>query len=444
MRHDARTDRRGFLRGAGAGMAACTFPAVLTARGRAAAAAPGERIRLGFIGVGRQGTDNLKAFLKRPGVEVVALADVDSKHLAEAAKVVEEAGGRAATFGDYRRLLDDRSIDGVVVCTPDHWHALATTDACVAGKDVYCEKPLSLTVAEGRRMVDVARQAGRVVQTGSQQRSEERFRLACELVRSGKIGKIKEVKVLLPKVNFAGPAVADSTPPPELDYAAWLGPAPERPYNEKRVHYLFRFFWDYSGGQMTNFGAHHLDIAQRALGRDESGPAAIEATATFNKDGWFEVAETSRIVYTYDDGVRLVCLQGEGSGHSVQFEGETGSIGVSRGSIASTPKELIHEPLGEKDVHLQVSKNHHQNWLDCIRSRERPICDLAVGHRSATVCHLGNIAIRTGRKIAWDPKAETIVGDPEAAAMLSRPYRAPWRLPEASSVKARAETPGRA
>ncbi|WP_165248227.1 Gfo/Idh/MocA family protein [Paludisphaera soli] len=445
MSRDARIDRRGFFRGVGAGMAAgWAFPNILTSRARAGAVAPGERIRLGFVGVGRQGVSNLKGFLKQEGVEVVALADVDSKHLAEAAKVVEAAGGKATTFGDYRKLLEDKSIDGVVVSTPDHWHALATTDACAAGKDVYCEKPLSLTVAEGRRMVEVARAAGRVVQTGSQQRSEEGFRRACELVRNGRLGKIKEVRVLLPKVNFAGPAVADSTPPPELDYQTWLGPAPERPYNEKRVHYLFRFFWDYSGGQMTNFGAHHLDIAQWGLGRDDSGPVAIEATAQFNKDGWFEVAETSRIVYTYDDGVRVVCLQGEGKGHSVQFEGEKGTIGVSRGSIASDPKELLTEPLAEGDVRLEVSANHHRNWLDCIKSRAKPICDVGIGHRSATVCHLGNIAIRTGRKLAWDPQVETILGDAEAAAMLSRPYRDPWRLPEPSSVKLQADGPARA
>jgi len=441
MGGDARTDRRGFLKGVGAATAAgWAFPAVLTGRARAA----NERIRLGFIGVGRQGTSNLKAFLKQDGVEVVALADVDAKHLAEAAKVASAAGPGPKTFGDYRKLLEDRSIDGVVVSTPDHWHALATTDSCAAGKDVYCEKPLSLTVAEGRRMVDVARASGRVVQTGSQQRSDDRFRLACELVRSGRLGKIKEVRVLLPKVNFDGPAVADSAPPPELDYPFWLGPAPDRPYNAKRVHYLFRFFWDYSGGQMTNFGAHHLDIAQWGLGRDDSGPVAIEATATFNKDGWFEVAETSRIVYTYDDGVKLVCLQGEGKGHSVQFEGEKGTIGVSRGSISADPKELLEQPLGDGDVRLYVSGDHHRNWLHCIKSREKPICDVAIGHRSATVCHLGNIAIRAGRKIAWDPKAETIVGDDEAAAMLSRPYRAPWRLPEPSSVKLKADGPARA
>ena len=231
-------------------------------------------------------------------------------------------------------------------------------------------------------------------------------------------------------ISVAGPAVADSAAPPELDYEFWLGPAPGRPYNAKRVHYLFRFFWDYSGGQMTNFGAHHLDIAQWGLGRDDSGPVEVEATATFNKDGWFEVAETSRIAYTYDDGVKLLCLQGQGKGRSVEFEGERGTIGVWRGGIEASDPEILKAAEGDGRTPLYVSGNHHQNWLDCIKSREKPICDVEIGHRSATVCHLGNIAIRAGRKIAWDPKAEAIVGDDQAAAMLSRPYRTPWKLAE--------------
>jgi len=434
---DAKTSRRELFRRVGAGaVVGAAFPTILSGRvlGDEATAPASERIRLGFIGVGGRGTENLRAFLKLKDAEVVAVCDVDKGHLAKAVKTAGEGGRKIAAFGDYRQLLDDKNVDAVVVSTPDHWHALATIDACRAGKDVYCEKPLTLTVAEGQTMVDVARQTKRIVQTGSQQRSDHNFRLACELVRSGRLGKLKGVKVALPKVNFAGPAVADGTPPPELDYEFWLGPAPYRPYNEKHVHYLFRFFWDYSGGQMTNFGAHHLDIVQWGLGRDESGPVAIEATATFNKDGWFEVAETSKIVYTYDDGVQVHCHQGNDGGPNVQFDGEKGSIAVSRGRINSNPPEIIKEPLGDGDVHLYVSKNHHQNWLDCVKSRELPICDVAIGHRSATVCHLGNIAIRTGRRIAWDPVAQTITGDDEAAAMLSRPYRAPWSLPEPSTA----------
>jgi predicted dehydrogenase len=389
-----------------------------------------ERVRVGFVGVRNQGTNNLKALMDH----AVAVCDVDKDVLAKAVALAHEKGGKKVlAFSDYRALLDRKDVDAVVVTTPDHWHALITTDACRAGKDVYCEKPLSLTVAEGRAMVEAARAHARVVQTGSQQRSDARFRLACELVRNGRLGKVKRVLVGLPGVNFKGPGVADSAPPPELDYEFWLGPAPERPYNEKRVHYNFRFFWDYSGGQMTNFGAHHLDIAQWALGRDDSGPVVAQGTAAFNKDHWYEVPESSRVTFTYDDGVTVVCEQGmkAGAGQGVTFEGTEGTLYVTRGKIESSRAEILKRPIKEGEVHLYASKNHHADWLDCVKSRKRPIADVEVGHRSATVCHLGNIAVRTGRAIRWDPSREEVLGDAEASAMLKRPYRSPWRSPVA-------------
>ena len=386
-------------------------------------AAPSERVRIGMIGVGGQGTANLKVFLK----DVVAVADVDSSRVAKAKEAVEKANNKpCGAFGDFRRLLDRKDIDAVVVTTPDHWHALPTILACQAGKDVYCEKPLSLTVAEGQAMVAAARKNNRVVQTGSQQRSDDKFRLACELVRSGALGKLKEVKVGLPGVNFKGPAVADTAPPPELDYDFWLGPAPKKPYNPLHVHYNFRFFWDYSGGQMTNWGAHHLDIVQWALGKDDSGPVAVEGTGKYQAEHWYEVPETFDLVYTYADGLPVRCGQKHKGG--VTFEGETGSIWVNRGKLESTPGAILKAP--KVSEHLYVSKNHAANWLDCIKTRKAPICDVAIGHHSAIVCHLGNIAVRTGRKISWDPAKEQIVGDSEAAGMLARPYRAPWALPE--------------
>ena len=446
MATEPRDSRREFLRRsattAAAGGIGFAFPTIIPRHvlGGPDGPAANDKIRVGFIGVGNQGKANLKAILKQKDAEVASVCEVDKARLAEARALAEAGGKPCSAHADYRRLLDDKSIDAVLITTPDHWHALTTIDACAASKDVYCEKPLGLTVAEGKAMVEAARKAKRIVQTGSQQRSDDRFRLACELVRSGRLGKIKSVRTNLPKVNFAGPAVPDAAPPPELDYLTWLGPAPDRPYNVKHVHYNFRFFWDYSGGQMTNFGAHHLDIAQWGLGRDESGPVTIEGTARYNKDGWFEVPEQSEIVYTYDDGIKVYCDQGTGkSGPNVLFEGEKGTISVSRGKIESNPPEILKEPLKAGDVHLYVSKDHHKNWLDCIKSRELPICDVAIGHRSATVCHLGNIAARLGRKLTWDPAAETIVGDPEAARMLSRPYRAPWHLPE-STAKANAPT----
>jgi predicted dehydrogenase len=402
-------NRREFLRRVEGTGLLTAFPAIIpsSALGRDDTPPPSERIRIGFIGVKNQGTSNLKALMKH----AVAVCDVDKDVLGKAKKLAETGTGRTiAVHDDYRRLLDDKEIDAVVVTTPDHWHARITIDACAAGKDVYCEKPLTLTVAEGCAVVAAARRHDRVVQTGSQQRSDDKFRRACELVRSGRIGKVHTVRVGIPAVNFVGPAVPDTAPPPELDYDFWLGPAPQRPYNPKRVHYNFRFFWDYSGGQLTNFGAHHLDIAQWGLGRDDSGPIAVEAKARYHKDGWFEVPEWCQVTYTYPDDVTVLCGQAERGG--VTFQGDKGTIFVTRGRIESNPPEILKEPLGAADVHLPVSKDHHGNWLDCIKSRQRPIADVAIGHRSATVCHLGN------------------VGDPEAAAMLRRPYRAPWQDPE--------------
>jgi predicted dehydrogenase len=386
-----------------------------------------ERVLTGHIGVRNQGLPNLKAFQKlaRPS----AICDVDKEVAAKALAAVEGGEKSCKVVADYRRLLDMKEIDAVVITTPDHWHALMTIHACQAGKDVYCEKPLSLTVSEGRKMIEAARKHSRVVQTGSQQRSDDRFRLACALVRSGRVGKVEKVLVGIPKVNFEGPPVPDSDAPAALDYDTWLGPAPKKPYNAKHVHYNFRFFWDYSGGQMTNFGAHHLDIAQWGLGMDQSGPVSTEGTATFHPEHWYEVTSSCRVTHTYANGVTVVVGQEQKDiPQGVTFVGAGGTLFVDRKQIVANPRELASEPLTSFDVHLPISRNHHQNFLDCVKSRQRPIADIAIGHRSATVCHLGNIALRLGRKIHWNPDAETIVGDDEASAMLSRPYRSPWTV----------------
>ncbi len=422
----ARHTRRGFLRsglagGAFLGLGAGTYR---TALGQDA---PSDRVRVACVGLGGQGKGNMNAVRRN----VVAICDVDRTHLATAAADLEKNNVRADTAADYRRLLDRRDVDALLVSTPDHWHALPTIHACQAGKDVYCEKPLTLFVAEGRAVADAAKKHARVVQTGSQQRSNRGFRQACELVRNGALGAIRTVKVGLPGPNFRGPAVPDGTPPAGLDYQAWLGPAPERPFNEKRVHYLFRFFWDYSGGQQTNFGAHDLDIAQWGLGMDAAGPLSVEGTATFHKDGWFETPEKASLTYTYPNDVTLRCSLGGGFPGGVTFEGERGTIHVNRSGLTVTLNgERVADPyaLPTGATRLYVSTNHHQNWLECVRSRRAPICEAEIGHRSATVCHLGNIALRTRRKITWDAAKEQIVGDAEAAAMLSRPYRAPYRL----------------
>jgi len=443
-------NRRQFLRqaslGVGAGLA---LPNLFLNKTLAATGEnPSEFVRIGIIGAGGQGVANMRAIMKN----VVAVCDVDKTHAASAAALVEKANGRSpAVFGDYRKLLEDKSIDAVLVATPDHWHALPAIDACLAGKDVYCEKPLTLFIEEGRTLVKAARKTNRIVQCGSQQRSEAKFLKAAEYVRNGRLGKIKRVLVGLVGVNWTtDPLVPDGAPPPELDYDMWLGPAPYRPYNKHRVHYFFRFFWDYSGGQMTNWGAHHLDIAQWALGMDDSGPIGIAGKGEFDPAKRFEVPSAFAITYTYASGVVIECrsptpkvaalipdrkeqameiLDGKTDFTGCIFEGEKGLLYINRGVIRVWPEAIFETPLKDSDVRLIKSTEHHQNWLECIKTRKLPICDVAIGHRSATVCHLGNIAIRSGRKIQWDPAKEEIVGDAEAAKFATREYRAPWKLP---------------
>lgn len=412
-----RTTRRRFLTQSGA-FAATAFALPYLVPGSAFGA--NEKIHTGHIGVGRQGMGNLKIFLPH----AIAVCDVDKKHAAAAEKVVAKANGKCEVFGDYRKLLEMPGIDAVVISTPEHWHALPTIAACEAKKDVYCEKPLTLFVAEGRKMVEAARRNNCIVQTGSQQRSDDRFRLACELVRSGRLGKIEKVEVGIPEPNDPGPLGPNTDPPPELDYDFWVGPSPYMPYNEKRVHYNFRFWWNYAGGQVTNWGAHHLDITQWALGADNSGPLAVEGVGKHCDR--YEVLSWCKLTYDYPNGVKVYCGQDYKGG--VTFYGEKGKIFVDRRKIIGEPSEIVEQPLGEADVHLYVSKNHAGNFLECIKTRKLPICDVEIGHRSVTVCHLGNIAGRLNRKFHWDAAKEQIPDDAEANAMLARPYRAPWKL----------------
>jgi predicted dehydrogenase len=394
---------------------------------------PSERVRVGMIGVGNQGgpKNNMKYFLNN----IVALCDLDKNYLAEAGDFLQKQANLSAVMtDDYRRLLDAKDIDAVVVTVPDQWHATMTIEACRAGKDVYCEKPLTLVIGEGQPMIAAAHKHARVVQTGTMQRSGVEFKLAVELVQQGIVGKVRAVNVTLPSPNWierAGKPVPDRAPPEGFDYNRWLGPAPFRPYNKNHVHYLFRFYWDYSGGQQTNFGAHHLDIAQWGLGMDESGPTSVEGTAVFNPDGWYETPDTTDIKYTYANGVVLTCrqkLKTKSSNQGTEFIGEKGSLFVYRGGIVANPPELLKGVDVPKIVNSQANISHVNNFLDCVKSRQTPAADISVGHRSATVCHLGNIAVRTKKKIVWDPKTETIVGDPETSKWLLKEYRSPWTL----------------
>jgi predicted dehydrogenase len=428
MSQDRPVSRRKFLQTSLVAGSALALPYFVPARAFGA----NERIVLGFVGVKNQGTANLKKFLSYNGklCDVAALCDVDSQVLAAAGELTKKSvSGPVELFGDYRKLLERKDIDAVVISTPDHWHARMTIDTANAGKDVYCEKPLTHTIIEGRKMVDAVRKNGRIAQTGSQQRSDARFRQACEMARNGRLGKLEKVLVGIPRPNHPGKPIADTAPPAELNYDLWLGPAPNRAYNKNRVHYNFRFFWDYSGGQMTNFGAHNIDIAHWGMGMDEGGPLSVEGTATFHPEKWHEVTETCRVTFQYPDGMQMIVGQQQKDiPMGATFIGSKGKVFVSRKEIVADPVDLTSDPIGEGDLRLYESTNHHQNFLDCVKSRNLPICDIEIGHRAATSCHLGNIAVRTGRKITWDAAKEQIVGDAEAQAMTLPKYRAPWTI----------------
>lgn len=434
-------NRREFLSGTAKGLAAATvLPAILpsgVARAAADRPAPSDRVVVGCIGTGSLGRNHHLAgvLLNHKSFEVAAVCDVDRDHRDEAARIVKERSGRrAGVYKDFRQLLERRDLDAVMIATPDHWHTLCAIAAIEAGLDVYCEKPLTLTINEGKALVAAARRYGTVFQTGSQQRSDKRFRQACELVRNGKIGHIKQIDTVLHPVAD-GDWKPPQTPPAELDWDFWLGPAPYADYAANRVHYQFRWFLDYSGGVMTDWGAHHNDIAQWALEMDGSGPIEVDGTqATFSEKGPHTVPLHFDVKYKYANGTVLIChtdgqdINGHKFGNGVMFTGENGWIFVSRSEIRASDPELLKLELGAGDTRLYKSDGHHDNWLECIRSREKCICDVEIGHRSVSVCHMGNISMRLGRPLKWDPAKEVFVGDEAANRMLDRPMRAPWHI----------------
>ncbi len=392
-----------------------------------------EKVGVGYIGVGRRARQLMG--LPR-AARIVAVADVDSRRADEVA-----AERKCRSYHDYRALLDDKDVDAVVIATPDHWHVIPAIHACQAGKDVYCEKPLSLTVREGRMLVRAARKYERVVQTGSQQRSMSANRVACELVRQGQLGKLKEVI----GYNYPGPWECrfDGQDVPEgLDWNWWCGPSPLLPYHAE----LFRprgnpgwiSFRPFSGGEMTGWGAHGLDQVQWALGMDHSGPVEVWTegepfrppvyTKPESRKRGEAVCSRPLVRYRYETGVVLTLADGPPGGAT--FVGERGRITIDRGRFRLDPPDLIdleHIPVPSE---AEGTDGHLRNWIACIRSRQRPAADVEIGHRSATVCHLGNIARWTGRRLQWDPREERFVGDAAANRLLDRPRRPGFELPE--------------
>ncbi len=383
---------------------------------------PNNRITLGFVGLGKQGSDLLRGFLQLADVQVVALCDVDRLKLERAQKMTQKS---CTLYKDYRELYHRQDVDAVVIATPDHWHAVQAIQAMRLGKDVYCEKPLSLTIGQARQMVSEARRWGRVVQVGSMQRSDGRFRHACELVQNGYIGEVKKVRVSV-RTGFQNHPLFCDLPaepvPAELDWDLWLGPAPFRPFNAILAppvtfdgYPSWRDYVDYSGGGMTDWGAHHFDIAQWGLGMDQSGPVEI-----IPPDG----KKFPYLTYRYVNGVEMTA---DFEDNLIRFTGTKGILEVNRSYLKTVPENLVNVKLSPQEKHLYVSNHHLLNWIHCLRSRLQPVTDIEIGCRSVTVCHLGNLAVQMKKTLHWDPVKEKF-SDAETNRLLIRAMRSPWEI----------------
>lgn len=457
--------RRDFLRTTAAVTAAALGVPSLVPSSAFGANAPSNRLNIACIGAGNQTTVDLPAFLANDDVQMVAICDVNrashgyrdeaqflgrepqqkfiNEHYARKKGLGQYQGCEA--YSDFRDVLARKDVDAVLIVVPDHWHALVTVLAAKAGKDIYCEKPLSLTVRDGQRMIQAVRKYRRILQTGSQYRSSPTVRHACELVLNGRIGQLKSIRTYLALNNKVGPGPGwQPMPVPDgFDYDFWLGPAPLAPYHVDRCLYRFRFIFDYSGGQMTNFGAHSNDIAQMGAGTSLTGPVEFEpVSAEWPAPGsLFTTAQKCQFSARYANGVQLVC-ESSSKGFGARFEGTEGWVEVGH-QLTTYPESLKDSVIGPNEIHLPVSvpverssksKNysldHVRNFLDTVRSRQEPVEPVEVGHRTASLCHLGNIALRLNRKLRWDPAREVFPDDQEANRMLDRPMREPWTMPE--------------
>jgi predicted dehydrogenase len=458
----AGNSRRAFMTTAGKGIVASAmvggFPSIVPAS-VLGAHAPANRINIGAIGTGRiSRAHDLPGLWKYATARIVAVCDLDSRRVQDARTLVNGYYSKATgtdykgvvTYSDYRELLANKDIDAVVISTPDHWHAIIAIHAVQAGKDVYLQKPASLTIAEGRALSDAVHRSGRIFQIGSQQRSAPQFRYAAELVRNGRIGELKTVYVGLP-----GDPAGDEEPPMpvpgNLNYDMWLGSTPIVPYTEKRVHPqkdYGRPGWlrceQFGAGMITGWGAHHIDSAHWGMDTEYSGPIEVWGSAEFPGRGLWDVHGPFRTEAIYANGVHMI-VSGEFP-NGIKFEGTDGWIFVSRGNesvtdsdpvaklqdseaLAASDPKIITSVIGTDETHLYESSDHHGNWLDCIRSRRQTIAPVEVAHRACSACLIHHMAMKLKRKLVWDPAKERFANDPEANAMLSRPQRNPYTIP---------------
>lgn len=420
--------------------------------------APGNKINIGQIGFGRIAmTHDLPETLKFDVARVIAIADLDSKRVARGKQFVENFYNRkkershyldVRTYEDYHEILADKNIDAVIISTPDHWHAQPALEAALAGKAVYLQKPTSLTITEGRLLSNVVRSKGIILQVGTQQRSMPQFRIAAELVRNGRIGKLETVRIGLPG-DPPGPEAPEMPVPSNLNYQAWLGSTPEIYYTDIRVHpqnsIEDRPGWlrceQFGAGMITGWGQHHFDSAAWGMDTELTGPVTIEAVAQFPKSGLWDVHGDFMAKAEYKNGITMLTSGSYPNG--IRYEGTEGWIFVTRGSYTASPSDpvslnntskaldasdykIITSGIKANDIHLYSSENQHGNWLECIKSGKQPISPVEPGHRACSICLITHIAMKTGRKLAWNPDAESFVNDDDANSMLSRSQRAPY------------------
>ncbi len=454
---NTRLTRRSILKGAAAAVGAIGFPYIVPASvlGGQGRIAPSERLTLGFIGVGGMGFNHVRRFTQRPDVQTVAVCDVDretkthipsrdfgwapskafvEQHYAEQNNAADYKG--CAAYVDFRELLADPGIDAVVIASPDQWHALQAVAAARAGKDIYCEKALAHTIAEGRAVCEAVKENNRILQTGSNERSNPQGRFACELVRNGRIGKLHTIRVNMPMTDAHHAQVMEwaDLPQPEMevpdgfDYNLWLGPAPFEPYTARRCHVWWRFIFDYGGGEMTDRGAHIIDLAQLGGGFDDTGPVEVKGWGERPSSGIFDTFMGFNFECTYANGVRLIGSNAQPRG--IKFEGDRGwlFVHIHGCRLEAEPASILDETIGDDEIQLGRAENHHQNFLEAVRNRTEPFAPAEVGHRTVSVCHLVNHAMLTGLTLKWDPVAEKITNRPEANALLSRKMRPPWTL----------------
>ena len=420
--------RRRFLKGTAAAGAALAAPAIVPAH-VLGADAPSDKILMGAIGIGGMGGGDLSGFLGDGRIRVVAVCDVDQGHRDRAKKRVDGRykNNDCKAYLDFRELLAEHELNSVMNALPDHWHALPAIAAAKAGCDIHSQKPFARSIREGRAMCDAVERYGRIWQTGSQQRSDGRFRDACELVVNGRIGKVHRAEVGLP-TGGGGGTTAPKPIPKGLDWDFWLGPAPWRPYQGFGPHWSWRWILDYSGGQLTDWCGHHVDIAHWGLGLDRTGPVEIEGKGEYPQEGLYDAPTAYNFTCKYKNGVEINVANNRVNPMGAKWIGERGWVYVRRGHIDAEPKSLLREKIGPGEIKLYNSGGHRRNFVDCILSRKETICPAEIGHRSISVGLLGEIAMLTGRKIRFNPDTEEILDDPGASALLGRSYREPWQL----------------